>query len=115
MIYMPKAERLMYASQGLSALTDVLITNAILSDIAPHSCAIRDEHLEGYLRAIQCLALELERAISEAWESADNPAYLSDTDQEQAWQGIHGVSETVSTLTWTRIPTTKQTHREAAQ
>lgn len=44
-----------------------------------------------------------------------NPTYLSDTDQEQARQEIHGVSETVSTLTWSRIPTTKKTHREAAQ
>lgn len=115
MICMPKAERLMYASQGLCALTDALITNVILQDISPHSCAIREEHLEGYLRAIQYLALDLERAIYDAWENADNPTYLNDADQDEAREEMNGESEHISVLTWISKRARTQMRRETAQ
>lgn len=114
MICMPKAERLMYASQGLCALTDVLITNHILQDISPNACAVRDEHLEGYLRAIQYLALDLERAIYDAWEDAKNPTYLNETDQKQARDEMYGRTG-ISTLTWTQTPQTVKARQGPAQ
>ena len=115
MIYMPKAERLMYASQGLCALTDVLITNVILQDISPHSCAIREEHLEGYLRAMQYLALDLERAIYDAWENADNPTYFNDADQDQARMEMIDESENGSVLTWVSKRAMQRMPQETAQ
>lgn len=112
MIRLPKAERLMYAAQGLSALTEVLISDYLLEDASKAPGAIRGEHLPGYLRAIQCLGLELEDAVTEAWENADNPTYICDVDQKRAREEAFGRSATIPMLTWVNEPVTKHRSQE---
>lgn len=115
MICMPKAERLMFAAQGLNALTEVLINDLILEDITKAPGAIRQQHMEGYLRAIQCLGLELEEAVTDAWENANNPTYICEEDSKQAWKESIGASDTTSTLTWVHKVVRKPALQEAGQ
>jgi len=110
MICMPKAERLWAASQGLCALTDVLITSVTHEETSALSCDIQGKHLHGYQLAMQYLALEIESATYDAWENADNPTYLNEEDQKQAREEMHGLSDTVSVLTWIQKPVTVKGH-----
>jgi len=115
MIRIPKAERLMYVAQGLNTLTEVLISDLLLEACSQAPGAIRAEHMEGYLRAMQCLGLELEDAVVDAWENADNPSYLCDADHKQAKEEALGISATVSVLTWGHEPITRRTVQEPGQ
>lgn len=113
MICMPKAERLWAASQGLCALTDVLITSVTQEETSALSCDIQDKHMHGYLLAMQYLAFEIESAIYGAWENANNPTYLDEEDQKQARKEMHGLSATVSVLTWIQKPVTMNARQGA--
>ncbi|QJI30092.1 hypothetical protein HKK55_15750 [Pseudomonas sp. ADAK18] len=115
MIRMPKAERLMHVAQGLNALTEVLISDLILEDSSQAPGAIRNGHLEGYLRAMQCLGLELEDAVTDAWENADNPTYICEADHKRAKEEALEISATVSVLTWGHEPVTRRTVQEPGQ
>lgn len=115
MIRMPKAERLMFVAKGLSTLTDVLISDLVLEDTLQAPGAIRQEHMEGYIRAMQCLALELEDAVTDAWENANNPTYICEEDSKQARKEALGVSDTTSVLTWRHEAVRRPVMQEAGQ
>ena len=115
MICMPKAERLWCPSQGLNALTDVLITSVTHEDSTALSRDLEGRHLHGYLFAMQYLAFKIGTAICDAWENANNPSHLNEADQKQASREIYGLSATVSSLTWIQKPATTTPHRGAAQ
>lgn len=115
MICMPKAERLWCASQGLCALTDVLITSVTQEDSTALSRDLEGTHLHGYLLSMQYLAFEIETAVYDAWENANNPSHLNEADQRQARREMYGLSTTVSALTWIQKPATMPPPRRAGQ